>query len=114
MLADELPKDDPKLLGTMEAELEVMTYRWSTFCLFLGVKKHKLDRIEEQMTTEMYFQNMLASWITENDKQATIHKILEALKSPLIENNALAQRLRDSNRHVQEMLKRKTPPSLCG
>ena len=111
MLSDELTKDDPELLGTMVAELDEMIPQWSTFCLFLGVKKPALNKIENQMTTKKYTENMLTSWITEKDKQATIHKILEALESPLIANNALAQRLRDSNRHVQEMLKRKAPAS---
>ena len=89
LLADELPKDNPELLGTMVAELDEMIPQWSTFCLFLGVKKPALNKIENQMTTRKYTENMLASWITEKDKQATIHKILEALESPFIVNNAL-------------------------
>ena len=61
----------------------------------------------------MYFQDMLESWIKEKAEDATIHKILEALESPLIEYNALAQRL-GVNEQVKKMMERKAPPSLCG
>ena len=108
-IAAELPKDDPGLLGRMLADLDEMIPQWSTFCLFLGVKKPQLNKIEMQVSTKIRTQNMLESWMAEKDKQATIMKILEALESPLIENNALAKRLRE-DKNVQEMLKRKAPP----
>ena len=111
--AAELPKDDPGLLGRMLADLDEMIPQWSTFCLFLGVKKTQLNKIEKQVSTKICTQNMLETWMAEKDKQATIQKILEALESPLIENNALAKRLRE-NEKVQAMLKRKAPSSSTG
>ena len=101
--------DDPDLLAKMTIDLDEMIPDWSTFCLYLGVKQTKLDRIEQQVTTKKQTQKMLDGWIRAN-KQATIQKILEALESSLIENNALAARLK-RDKIVEKMLERNAPPA---
>ena len=87
-----------------------MIPQWSYFCMNLGLEAVQLQKIEKQTPIAIYTKSMLTSWIDEKIEQATIHKILEALESPLIANNALAQRLKE-NEKVQEMMKRKAPPS---
>ena len=106
-------KDDPGLLGRMVADLDEMIPQWSTFCLFLGVKKPQLNKIEMQVTTKVQAQNMLESWMNEKAEQATIQRLLEAVESPLIENRALGKRLRE-NEKVKEMMRRKAPPTKPG
>ena len=111
MLSDDLTKDpDTELLGKMLSELDEMIPQWSNFCLILGLEVVQLQTIEQQTPIANYTRTMLKSWIDEKAEQATIHKILEALESPTIANNALAKSLKE-NEQVQEMMKRKAPAS---
>lgn len=85
-------------------QLNEMVPEWSTFCLFLGVSDEKLEYIEQSTSPKKCTQAMLAQWIKDKGEEATVHVILDALRSPVIGYNALARKLEEENVFFRQKL----------
>ena len=92
-------------LKVMLNELQDMVAQWFTFCLFLGVNETQLRIIEDSTTATKCTTMMLSQWV--NNHGATVHAILDTLRSPIISNPALAMELEKNNPKIKELLQRR-------
>lgn len=64
---------------------------YNTFGTYLGIPLDKLEELEKPITSDECMHKTLNWWVKLKRKAATIEILIAAVRSPIIDNEALAQ-----------------------
>ena len=74
--------------------LTPVTAQWQSFGIQLGVDPNKLKEFEDfTRNVKYYLSETLQIWLKQNDPPPTVQHLLDALRSPVLSNNTLANKL---------------------
>ena len=79
----------------MSGLLKQLAPQWKTLSLNLGIDPWVTDGIDDRLSSEECFRNVLKKWITdcEEDEEPTFEVLYKALGSHSVANRALAMKI---------------------
>ena len=86
---------DDSYIADMLTLLEEVISEWEPFGLGLKLEFNEVKLIDEKLTASDCMRRLIEEWIKQFHSEATIFKIIEACRSPVIKNFALAEKLEE-------------------